>query len=102
MKAPKSSWVDVPPNSDFSIHNIPFGIFSYKQLSPRAGIAIGSSVLDLHQLYSQGYLQKFKLPSDVFNRPHLNNFFSYGRKVISGVRSELINLLRADSLTLEK
>jgi fumarylacetoacetase len=102
MQTPKRSWVDVPPNSDFSIHNIPFGIFKYKQLSPRAGIAIGTLVLDLHQLYTEGYFQKFNLSTDVFNRPHLNDFFSYGRKIISGVRSEIISLLRADSAALEK
>lgn len=39
------SWVEVPANSDFSIQNIPFGIFKTDSLGPRAATAIGTQVL---------------------------------------------------------
>ena len=39
--------IDIPENSDFSIHNIPFGIFSTQDRSPRIGVAIGEHILDL-------------------------------------------------------
>jgi fumarylacetoacetase len=46
--------INIPENSDFSIHNIPFGIFSTKQLNPRAGVAIGNHILDLVALSELG------------------------------------------------
>ena len=42
-----NTWVDIPKNSDFSIYNIPFGIFSIKNSKKRVGIAIGDMILDL-------------------------------------------------------
>jgi len=39
--------IEIPENSDFSIHNIPFGIFSTKDKSPRVGVAVGEHILDL-------------------------------------------------------
>ena len=39
--------INIPENSDFSIHNIPFGIFSTADRSPRAGVAVGDHILDL-------------------------------------------------------
>ena len=44
----QKSWVDVEPDSDFPLENLPFGVFSTaKDAKPRAGIAIGNYVLDL-------------------------------------------------------
>ena len=40
------SWVEVPNDSDFPIQNLPYGIFSTKDKSPRAGVAIGDYILD--------------------------------------------------------
>ncbi|MEL6484126.1 MAG: fumarylacetoacetase, partial [Bacteroidota bacterium] len=39
--------IDIPKNSDFSIHNLPFGIFSTADRSPRSGVAVGEHILDL-------------------------------------------------------
>ena len=55
--------IDIPENSDFSIHNIPFGIFSTKSLSPRAGVAIGNHILDLVAL---SQLNVFDFDTSVF------------------------------------
>ena len=44
------TWVEVPGNSDFTIYNLPFGIFSVNGNGPRAGIAIGNQILDLRKL----------------------------------------------------
>ena len=37
------SWVEIPKNSDFTIQNLPFGIFSTSSNSPRVGVAIGNT-----------------------------------------------------------
>ncbi len=45
------SFIDVDPISDFSIQNLPYGVFSAKDgLAPRVGVAIGNFVLDLWEL----------------------------------------------------
>ena len=41
------SWIDVDTNTDFPIQNLPFGVFSINESSPRLGVAIGNSILDL-------------------------------------------------------
>ena len=46
-----TSFIDIKADSDFSIHNLPYGIFSDTQDSTRrAGVAIGEHVLDLSVL----------------------------------------------------
>jgi len=65
--------IDIPENSDFSIYNIPFGIFSTKQRTPRAGVAIGNHILDLVALSELGV---FDFDTSVFNKNTLNDFIS--------------------------
>ena len=37
----------IPPDSDFTIHNLPFGIFSTAaQPEPRVGVAIGDQIIE--------------------------------------------------------
>lgn len=96
MQKAGTSWVEVPRNSDFTIHNIPFGIIKLAGLQPRAGTAIGNHVLDLHKLHQSDFFKHLNLPPEIFNKPFLNDFFSLGRKTISAVRNELITILSAD------
>ena len=49
-----NSWINIPKDSDFGIHNIPFGIFSRKGGSKKVGVAIGTQVLDLAALFEMG------------------------------------------------
>ncbi|MCW2636972.1 MAG: fumarylacetoacetase [Blastococcus sp.] len=41
------SWFEVPPDTGFGLDNLPYGIFSTPGTSPRTGVAVGDSVLDL-------------------------------------------------------
>lgn len=91
------SWVDVPPDSDFPIQNLPFGIFKTKYLTPVAGVAIGDFVLDLVYLHENGYLDGLGLPSGIFNQRYLNDFFALGKSKIREVRNRVSELLRADN-----
>ena len=62
------SWVDFSIESDFSIQNLPFGIFSDKNKQKRVGVAIGDSILDLALTQKLGYLTDLPfLPSDFEN-----------------------------------
>jgi fumarylacetoacetase len=97
-----NSFIDVPENSDFSMLNLPFGVFQPNALSkPRVGIAIGEYILDLSVLESAGFFEDvFDSPSYIFTKPTLNTFLAKGRESCSAVRSIVSNLLRADEPAL--
>ena len=65
------SWVDIPKNSDFSIYNIPFGIFSVKNSKKRVGVAIGDMIVDLKASYDLGIFNEIPLDHDVFENKYL-------------------------------
>jgi len=82
--------IEVREESDFSIHNIPFGIFSTQETPPRVGIAIGDYVLDLAALSKHGV---FEFDTDVLDRDSLNDFISLGKAVTAKVRKDIQSLL---------
>lgn len=96
-----TSWVEVSPDSDFPIQNLPFGIFTTRQSSPRAGVAIGEYVLDIALLHRKKYFRGIDLPPDVFNQPCLNDFLALGRKKITTVRNRVSELLQEDNKTFQ-
>ena len=51
------SWLEIPVNSDFSIQNLPFGIFSTSEArQPRVGLALGEFIIDTAVLFDAGML----------------------------------------------
>jgi fumarylacetoacetase len=94
------SFVDIAPDSDFPLENLPYGIFSDKQnAQPRAGVALGEWVVDLAALEAKGYL-KLEQGQQFFNQPTLNAFIESGKANWSKVRAELQALLSADHAEL--
>jgi len=94
------SFVDIAPDSDFPLENLPYGIFSDKQnVQPRAGVALGEWVVDLGVLEEKSYL-KLEEGQQFFNRPTLNAFIESGKANWSKVRVELQTLLSADHAEL--
>lgn len=82
---------------DFSLQNLPFGIFSTQSHSARrAGVAIGDFVVDLHVLQQAGLLDC----EPVLDRPQLNEFIALGRDAWRSVRVQLSALLAHDCATL--
>ncbi|THV58851.1 fumarylacetoacetase [Flagellimonas alvinocaridis] len=89
--------IDIPENSDFSIHNIPFGIFSTKDRSPRAGVAVGDHILDL---VAVAELDVFDFNVAVLGREDLNDFISLGKEITSRVRKKIQYWLKDDTSPL--
>ncbi|MEZ4773543.1 MAG: fumarylacetoacetase [Bacteroidia bacterium] len=83
------TWVEIPHQSDFSIYNIPFGIYSVSGQSPRAGIAIGSQILDLFTAARTGIFDQIRFDPQVFTRETLNDFISLGKSVTGAVRTQI-------------
>lgn len=82
--------LDVSPDSDFSIYNIPFGIYSDKVITNHACSAIGDYVIDLYELANNGFL---KINKDVFNLPFLNDFIQLGKPITNSIRLNIIDIL---------
>ncbi len=45
-----NSWIEIDPTSDFSLQNLPCGVFSTDGTDARPGVATGQYVLDLQVL----------------------------------------------------
>nr|WP_190295473.1 fumarylacetoacetase [Psychrobacter sp. YGAH215] len=98
-----TSFIDIAADSDFSIHNLPYGIFSDAKdvtgnNNRRAGVAIGEHVLDLSILEAEGLLSLTGGP--YFDQPTLNAFIDSGRDNWTKARSTIQTLLSADIDTL--
>ncbi len=97
-----TSFIDIAADSDFSIHNLPYGIFSDTKDSAdnnrRAGVAIGEQVLDLSVLEAEGLLSLTGGP--YFDQPTLNAFIDSGRDNWTKARTTIQTLLSSDNGTL--
>ena len=83
------SWIKIDQNSDFSIYNIPFGIFSESDHIKRVGIAIGDTVLDVYAAYELGVFKDLEFDIKVLESDSLNDFIALGKSITVKVR-ELI------------
>lgn len=89
--------IPIPKNSDFSIHNLPFGIFSTPDRSPRTGMAIGEHILDLTAVAE---LDVFDFNTAVLEKEVLNHFISLGKTITSKVRTDIQAWLQDDNSVL--
>ena len=91
------SFVDVAPDSDFPIQNLPYGIFSTDENPRRAAcVAIGDHVLDLSALEEAGQLRPGGSES-VFGEGSLNAYMALGPAVWKATRARISELLRHDN-----
>lgn len=84
------TWIEIDHRSDFSIHNIPFGIYNSREVPHRVCSAIGDYVIDLYELAAEYYIEVDK---HILEKQHLNDFIALGKKVTSKVREQIIALL---------
>ncbi|MEA2840663.1 MAG: fumarylacetoacetase [Methylobacteriaceae bacterium] len=94
------SFIEVAPESDFPIQNLPFGVFSTEAApQKRVGVAIGDFILDLAEIERAGLLTS-AADAHVFDRAAINAFMALGPKVWSQTRARISELLRHDDPTL--
>jgi fumarylacetoacetase len=91
------TWVKVDDNSDFSIYNIPFGIYGDEHVDHRACSAIGEYIIDLYELAYQGFIETDKIH---FEKPYLNDFIALGKTETTGIRNRIIELLSDENSRL--
>src|SRR6476620_7102210 len=93
-KQEKETWMEVDPRSDFSIWNIPFGIYSDAQVPHRVCSAIGDYIIDLYELASEYYIETDK---KILESKYLNDFISLGKPATKKVRQQIIDMLTDES-----
>lgn len=93
------SFINYPENSDFSIHNIPFGVAVFNKEYIACATRIGDIVVDLATLYDFGYFTDIEgLNDNVFEAYTLNEFIELGKPITNAVRLKLQQLFLEDSL----
>ncbi len=97
-----TSWVKIPPDSDFSIYNIPFGVFKKGNTEARCCTAIGDYVVDLAVISENRYFQELEIPANIFHDRSLNAFIALGKEITNQVRARLIQLFSSDNHELQE
>src|SRR5690606_22122823 len=97
-----TSWLEVAPNSDFPIQNIPFGIFKTANKSARVGSRIGDQVIDLLEMQRAGYFDAMNADEKIFNSCSLNRLLKEGKEFTRRLRNRLAELFNEENQELQK
>lgn len=84
-----TSWLPIPPGSDFSLYNLPFGVFHTGDGRARAGIAVGDHIVDLAAAAASGLFGKRRFFKKIFEQPTLNEFIALGKPVTGRIRRKV-------------
>lgn len=95
------TWLDISPDSDFSIHNLPFGIFSVDRSPKRIGMAIGEVVVDLVGVLELGVITDNTLTIAELENEYLNDFIALGKNITHSVRMDVQKSLCDDQSPLK-
>ncbi|KAA0269757.1 MAG: fumarylacetoacetase [Chloroflexi bacterium] len=93
-------FIDIHPDTDFPIQNLPFGVFSTNaNLRPRVGTRLGDFVVDLSVLDEENLLGK---RHGFFADSSLNRFMASGREVWREMRQRLVRILDEEQASFKK
>ena len=90
-----ASWVPVPPESDFPIENLPYGVFRTSR-GPHVGVAIGDAIFDLYAA-SHAHLLGDVVPAGVAQASSLNPLLALSHDSWGRLRRRLFELLKSDT-----
>jgi fumarylacetoacetase len=75
-----NSYIPIPNNSDFTIHNLPYGIYSTENdATKRIGVAIGEHILDLQLCQNMDFFYDLEFDKKVFFAEKLNPLMALGK-----------------------
>jgi fumarylacetoacetase len=95
------TWVEIPENTDFPIQNLPFGIFTNIDKTPRVCSRIGDVIVDIGALGRFGFFNEIDFDESTLLKDTLNDFISLGKKVTNVVRERVGELLNVDCAELK-
>ncbi len=88
------SWIEVKPDSDFPIQNLPFGLYTDNKVEHHACVAIGDHIIDLYELAYDGFFDAIEMPHDTLKQNSLNEFIALGKTITNKVRERISELLQ--------
>lgn len=97
------SWKPVKKESDFTIYNIPFGVYSDNTVHHHVCSAIGDEIIDLYELAKSGLLKDISIDSEnTLNQKYLNAFINLGKPITSKIRQRIQQLLSDENEELKQ
>lgn len=97
----RTSWIDVPAQSDFSIQNIPFGVGRLPGNRTVVCTRIGDTVIDLSTFFQQGHLDEIGIDRNVFDNLYLNDFIGLGKATTRAVRNRISDIFSDENHALK-
>lgn len=94
------SWVRIAPDSEFTIENLPYGVVADAHGHAHIGVAVGDSILDLHEAAAAGLFDGV-IGRAVLQAPALNLLLAAGRDGWTALRERIRELLLDGTLLLE-
>lgn len=97
-----STWKDVDASSDFSIYNLPFGIYT-TQNNPIKKVAsrIGDFIIDLEKVHECGVFDAYKVDKNIWTSDSINSFIALGKETTNAIRLALQQALCDESSPLK-
>ena len=95
------SWINIPKDSDFTIYNLPFGVFSTSEKSKRVGVAIGNNIIDLLVCNRVNIFEGLTIDDSIFENDYLNEFINLGKNKTNRIREIIQNELCNDQSVLK-
>ena len=89
------SWLDISPESDFSIYNLPYGIFSTPTQAKTVGVALGEYIIDLAAL-AESKFWDIPMPASALRNGFLNDFIGLGSELHAQVRQKIQTLFTTE------
>jgi fumarylacetoacetase len=78
----------VPGESDFTIWNIPFGVFEHKGYTAVC-TRVGDVIIDLHQCMATPVFDGLDMSADIFSQTSINAFMALGKRVTVPARERI-------------
>ena len=83
------TWLDLPADHPFGVHNLPYGVFSTADGGPRVGVRVGDHVLDAAAFAEEAGMES----AVVWRAASLNPFLGQGREASTAAREWLTEQL---------
>ena len=84
-----TTWLDLPADHPYGLDNLPYGVFSTPDRTPRVGVRVGDWVLDAGAAAELAGMES----GEVWLEPSLNAFLAEGRSAWTSARAWLVELL---------
>ncbi|MFM7565980.1 MAG: fumarylacetoacetase, partial [Flavobacteriales bacterium] len=95
-----TSWLEVPPNSDFPIQNLPFGVASTQENEGFVATRIGDHIINLAALHEHGYLEGLSFSVEDFKTLTLNAMMKKGKQSNRALRNRISELFSSENSPL--